>query len=181
MRPPDFWQVQNRHPDNCFVGGGAGFVKYSPAEPYRRRNGSAIFLRVLFRQLLSNLTCFNLTQTGQFVIIGLMERNAYRIIDANFNRAREACRVVEEFCRFELNSSSLTGRAKQLRHELCTVISKLDALKLLAARDTLADVGVGQEVENQMARDRTVTITRRRGWHRASQDSRMVAQDGTGA
>jgi thiamine-phosphate pyrophosphorylase len=82
-----------------------------------------------------------------------MERNAYRIIDANFNRAREACRVVEEFCRFALNCSGLTGRAKQLRHELCTVISKLDALKLLAARDTLADVGVGQEVENQISRD----------------------------
>ncbi|MHC4361112.1 MAG: hypothetical protein ACYSTN_10050, partial [Planctomycetota bacterium] len=29
-----------------------------------------------------------------------MERAAYRIIDANFNRGREALRVMEEFCRF---------------------------------------------------------------------------------
>jgi len=32
-----------------------------------------------------------------------MERAAYRIIDANFNRAREALRVMEEYCRFGLN------------------------------------------------------------------------------
>ncbi len=81
-----------------------------------------------------------------------MERSAYRIIDANFNRAREACRVIEDFCRFALNSGSLTARTRQLRHELCTLVSRLDATKLLAARDTAADVGVGQQVPGQMAR-----------------------------
>ena len=34
----------------------------------------------------------------------VMERAAYRIMDANFNRAREALRVMEEYCRFALNS-----------------------------------------------------------------------------
>ncbi|MHC4546595.1 MAG: hypothetical protein ACYSYL_19120, partial [Planctomycetota bacterium] len=28
-----------------------------------------------------------------------MERAVYRIIDANFNRGREAIRVVEDYCR----------------------------------------------------------------------------------
>jgi len=81
-----------------------------------------------------------------------MEHSAYRIIDANFNRAREACRVIEDFCRFALNSAPLTSRAKQLRHELCTLINKLDSAKLLAARDTLGDVGVAAAVPGQMTR-----------------------------
>jgi thiamine-phosphate pyrophosphorylase len=81
-----------------------------------------------------------------------MQRSAYRIIDANFNRAREACRVIEDFCRFALNNAPLTAALKQLRHELCALVSTLDAAKLLAARDTTADVGVGQQVPGQMTR-----------------------------
>ncbi|MHC4087152.1 MAG: thiamine phosphate synthase, partial [Planctomycetota bacterium] len=45
-----------------------------------------------------------------------MEQAVYRIIDANFNRSREAIRVVEDYCRFALNSVLLTERAKQFRH-----------------------------------------------------------------
>ena len=82
----------------------------------------------------------------------MTERAVYRIIDANFNRAREALRVVEEFCRFGLNSPPLTSRAKQLRHELCGAIGTLDAGRLMASRDTLGDVGVAQVVDNQLGR-----------------------------
>ena len=81
-----------------------------------------------------------------------MERAANRIIDANFNRAREACRVIEEFCRFVLNSSPLTERAKKLRHELSASIGLLDAGRLISSRDTLGDVGVGKTVEKQLTR-----------------------------
>jgi len=71
-----------------------------------------------------------------------MERAAYRIVDANFNRAREAVRVIEDFCRFALNSAVLSERAKQLRHELSAAIDRLDAGRLLSSRDTLGDVGI---------------------------------------
>lgn len=81
-----------------------------------------------------------------------MERSAYRVVDANFNRAREAIRVVEEYCRFVLNSKPLAGRAKQLRHELTRAVGELDAASLISARDTPGDVGVGQAVENQLDR-----------------------------
>ncbi|MFA5239476.1 MAG: thiamine phosphate synthase [Phycisphaerae bacterium] len=81
-----------------------------------------------------------------------MTRAVYRIIDANFNRAREAMRVIEEFCRFSLNSAPLTARTKQLRHELSAGLSKLDANQLIAARDTISDVGVGSTVSNQLRR-----------------------------
>jgi thiamine-phosphate pyrophosphorylase len=81
-----------------------------------------------------------------------MERAVYRIIDANFNRGREAIRVIEDYCRFALNSTALTGRAKQLRHELSAAINKLDAGRLIAGRDTPGDVGVGKTVDNQLQR-----------------------------
>lgn len=81
-----------------------------------------------------------------------MERAVCRIIDANFNRAREAIRVIEDYCRFALNSASLSERAKQLRHELSAAISKLDAGKLISSRDTLSDVGAGKTVDTQLTR-----------------------------
>lgn len=81
-----------------------------------------------------------------------MEHAVYRIIDANFNRAREALRVIEEFCRFALDSEQLTSRAKQLRHELCKAEAKIDSGKLLANRDTPGDIGCELEVPNQFKR-----------------------------
>ena len=81
-----------------------------------------------------------------------MERSIYRIIDANFNRAREAIRVIEEFCRFALNCAPLTERAKSFRHELSAAISKLEPARLISSRDTTADVGVEITVAHQLAR-----------------------------
>jgi thiamine-phosphate pyrophosphorylase len=81
-----------------------------------------------------------------------MDRAVLRIIDANFNRAREGLRVVEEFCRFSLNSDRLTGRAKQIRHGLSRAVGAFDAGRLVSARDTAGDVGVCNIVEGQLGR-----------------------------
>ncbi|MCJ7728551.1 MAG: thiamine phosphate synthase [Sedimentisphaerales bacterium] len=81
-----------------------------------------------------------------------MERPAYRIIDANFNRAREAIRVIEDYCRFALNCGSLSGRAQAMRHQLSSAIARLNAAQLLASRDTPGDVGIGQTIENALGR-----------------------------
>jgi thiamine-phosphate pyrophosphorylase len=81
-----------------------------------------------------------------------MDRAVYRIIDVNFNRAREALRVIEDFCRFALNSALLTERAKQLRHELSACLGRLDAGRLIASRDSEGDVGAAATVENQLHR-----------------------------
>src|SRR6056297_3257309 len=81
-----------------------------------------------------------------------MERNIYRIIDANFNRAREGCRTMEEFCRFELNSKSLSSRAKQIRHSLCAGVGKINSGRLIASRNSGGDVGRGLAVPKQMER-----------------------------
>ena len=81
-----------------------------------------------------------------------MDRSAYRIIDANFNRAREALRVIEDYCRFALNCAPLSSRAKELRHRLSSAIARFDANRLLASRDTAGDVGIGQTAKAAIAR-----------------------------
>ncbi|MEI6328561.1 MAG: thiamine phosphate synthase [Pseudanabaena sp. ELA645] len=42
----------------------------------------------------------------------------YRILDANLDRAREAVRTIEEWCRFGLEDLDLCDRCKQMRQEL---------------------------------------------------------------
>jgi thiamine-phosphate pyrophosphorylase len=68
---------------------------------------------------------------------------AIRIIDANFNRSREALRTLEDIARFSLESESLSSVAKDLRHRLSQAVRSLptDHLQLLACRDTQGDVG----------------------------------------
>jgi thiamine-phosphate pyrophosphorylase len=69
--------------------------------------------------------------------------DAARILDANANRAREALRVVEDYCRFALDDAYLSGTLKQMRHDLTEILTELDDKKIvgLAARETLGDVG----------------------------------------
>jgi len=59
---------------------------------------------------------------------------------------------MEEYCRFALNSSDLSGRAKKIRHLLCDAVGRLDENILIAARDVHTDVGRGMTVQGQLSR-----------------------------
>lgn len=65
----------------------------------------------------------------------------YRILDANFNRAKEGLRVCEDICRFVWDEKSLTRGFKDVRHELTAAIEALGILKVLAGRNIQGDVG----------------------------------------
>jgi len=82
-----------------------------------------------------------------------MDRGVYRILDANFNRAREACRVMEEYCRFAMDSAGFSARIKTIRHRLCSAMKHFDTLALLSSRDTQTDVGKKLRVQGQLKRD----------------------------
>jgi thiamine-phosphate pyrophosphorylase len=77
-----------------------------------------------------------------------------RILDANFNRAREGLRVVEDFARFVLDSAALTERAKTIRHALRTSYEATggDAAHL-SARDTPGDVGTAVKAADEGRRE----------------------------
>jgi thiamine-phosphate pyrophosphorylase len=76
-----------------------------------------------------------------------------RILDANFNRAREALRVIEDSVRFGADDASLTAALKQLRHDLAAAIAGLDSQSLLTHRDTPGDVGTAISTDSEQTRD----------------------------
>jgi len=68
-------------------------------------------------------------------------REVYRILDANFNRAREALCVAEDCGRFALNDPAVTAMAKNLRSDLAEVLKTMPADEFLVSRDTPGDIG----------------------------------------
>lgn len=104
-----------------------------------------------------------------------MEKRKYRIIDANFNRAGEAVRTIEEFCRFVLDSPVLAGKAKQLRHNLANATNRIDYDKRITARDTQGDVGIGQEITAQLERDELYDCIKA-GFRRLTEALRVLSE-----
>jgi thiamine-phosphate pyrophosphorylase len=74
-----------------------------------------------------------------------------RLLDANANRAREGLRVVEDYARFVLNDEKLSGRVKQIRHDLTAVLRSYLGEAILH-RDTPGDVGVDNKTDAEMRR-----------------------------
>ena len=83
-----------------------------------------------------------------------------RILDANFNRAREALRVLEDYSRFVLNDSVLSASAKEIRHELCQCLSLLPGDRLIASRDTPGDVGTSISTATEKQRHDSSAVAR---------------------
>ena len=73
----------------------------------------------------------------------ITQQKVFRLIDANFNRAKEALRVCEDVCRFYLEYPASTRQYKQCRHELTAAIEALDLKALIGARSIETDVGRG--------------------------------------
>ena len=79
-----------------------------------------------------------------------------RIIDANFNRAKEGLRVCEDVCRFFLDDTYSTRKCKDLRHRLTKIMSSLKLDKIIKDRDIDNDVGklsTGDELKRNNVSD----------------------------
>jgi len=70
-----------------------------------------------------------------------VEQRLGRILDANFNRAKEGLRVCEDVCRFWYDDPAATRRYKDARHALTAALTPLGVMALLTARDIRGDVG----------------------------------------
>ncbi len=87
-------------------------------------------------------------------------REVYRVLDANFNRAREGLRVLEEIGRFVLDDEDLTHRLKETRHSLADVMEVIPGglLELVRSRDSAGDVGAGSWTQGEKSREDLFTI-----------------------
>jgi len=68
-----------------------------------------------------------------------MQDQIYRILDANFNRLREALRVIEEHFRFIVENEDACVSLKQMRHLLTGMEKAVGQDALLSGRDTAND------------------------------------------
>jgi thiamine-phosphate pyrophosphorylase len=80
-------------------------------------------------------------------------RSLYRILDANFNRAKEGLRVCEDLCRYVWDQKTFTRAFKELRHEITGIMAGLDIQKVLEARHIQGDVGRATIVSEAKRKD----------------------------
>jgi thiamine-phosphate pyrophosphorylase len=85
---------------------------------------------------------------------------AARLVDANANRAREALRVLDDYCRFVLNDGVLTEEVKALRHQFAQLMERVPPSHLNESRDTHGDVGTSVTATGEMLRGSTLDVAR---------------------
>jgi thiamine-phosphate pyrophosphorylase len=81
-----------------------------------------------------------------------MTADVARILDANFNRSREALRVMEDYARFVLDDAAGCEVVKRLRHNLADCLRRIPADTLLTCRDTPGDVGTAISAPSELNR-----------------------------
>lgn len=81
------------------------------------------------------------------------EVDAARIVDAAANRAREALRVLEDVVRFAHDDAFASRQLKELRHDLGAALAEVPPAHLLAARETMRDVGTAIQTEREGVRE----------------------------
>jgi thiamine-phosphate pyrophosphorylase len=69
-----------------------------------------------------------------------------RVLDVNFNRSKEALRVVEDICRFIYENDELRKRARFMRHALDRLAKNKMFKEALLSRDSELDLGKKTDV-----------------------------------
>lgn len=90
------------------------------------------------------------------VVVKVTDKNVDRLIDANYNRAKEGLRVCEDVCRFVWDAKSHTRGYKNARHRLTDIMGALQLSRMIQARNTAGDTGrgsTGGELKRTGARD----------------------------
>ncbi len=69
--------------------------------------------------------------------------DGFRMLDANFNRAKEGLRVCEDIARFHLRNPSLMKKYGAIRHGVGLVLGdpRIDRRRLFESRDVRQDAG----------------------------------------
>ena len=68
-------------------------------------------------------------------------RSLDRVVDANYNRAKEGLRVCEDALRFLLDERRLAAQFKDVRHQLTQAAHGFGLKDIVMARDVAGDVG----------------------------------------
>lgn len=76
-----------------------------------------------------------------------INKKYWRIIDANYNRAKEGLRTVEDFLRFVYEDEQYTSYLKELRHNLRSILGNIESVKsMFSSRDSISDIGQNVDI-----------------------------------
>lgn len=103
------------------------------------------------------------------------ENNVFRILDANFNRLREALRVLEEYYRLFDPKKEYALTLKDLRHLLTVMESGIGISLLLQFRDTLSDPFAKGVSHSEMKRESIKALVRA-NMKRAQEACRVIEE-----
>jgi thiamine-phosphate pyrophosphorylase len=103
------------------------------------------------------------------------QHRIHRILDANFNRLREALRVVEEYYRFILEDESACVKLKAMRHSLSDMERAVGQNSLLDGRDTDSDCFASTSRPEEMVRSNAETVLRA-NFKRAQEACRVIEE-----
>lgn len=104
-----------------------------------------------------------------------MDAPLARILDANFNRAREALRLAEDYARFALDDAASASELKRLRHELRDLANVVGGERLLAARAIESDVGRDSKLLAELQRGDLAAVVRAE-FARLAEAARVIAE-----
>ena len=102
-----------------------------------------------------------------------MNSACYRLLDANFNRATEGLRVLEDIARFVANDASLSKELRAVRHALAEALGTRD-IQLLSSRDSVMDVG--RESGIRVGGERDLLSAIRANAKRAEESLRVIEE-----
>jgi thiamine-phosphate pyrophosphorylase len=100
---------------------------------------------------------------------------AYRILDVNLNRLREALRVIEEYPRFADLKASLAADVKRLRHDVSGISQDIGEENLLAHREIATDPFASVNRPEEMTRRSPLDVARA-AFKRAQEASRVIEE-----
>lgn len=89
---------------------------------------------------------------------GTSQFGVFRALDASYNRAREAVRVIEDYTRFVLDDRYLTCALKELRHALSAALERVPYASRIGCRETQADVGTQLSTPREGTRPDTQAV-----------------------
>jgi len=74
------------------------------------------------------------------------KKGLLRVLDANFNRSKEALRVVEDIFRFVSENDALRKKTRHLRHSLDEITKNKLFLEAVSSRNSVYDLGKKTDV-----------------------------------
>ena len=104
-----------------------------------------------------------------------MSDDIYRILDANFNRLREALRVVEEYFRFIIENEDACVALKSMRHQLADMEKNIGQDALLQGRDTANDCFATKSRPEEMDRANAEDV-KNANFKRAQEACRVIEE-----